>query len=78
VNYYLGSAHNATNITDAVVGGTYTTSPMAAGAITGKNTMIRMEIQAIDVPTGMTNNVPVTVTSVSVPSLSDTVIVNAF
>jgi hypothetical protein len=74
VKYYLGSTHSASDITDAVVGGTYTTSSMAAGAITAKKAMILMEIQAINALQGMTNTVPVTVTSVSAPSLSDTVI----
>ena len=78
MKYYLGSTSKAADITDAVVGGTYTTSTMAAGAITAKNAMIHMEIQGNDVPAGQSYNVPVTVTSVSDPSLSDRVIVDAF
>ncbi|HVM59325.1 MAG TPA: choice-of-anchor D domain-containing protein [Verrucomicrobiae bacterium] len=78
VSYYLGTAKNATNITDAVVAGTYTTPSMAAGAMTAKNAMIRVQIQANDVPTSTSYDIPVTVSSVSVPSLSDRVIVSAF
>ena len=74
VKYYLGSTHKATDITDEVVGGTFTTSSMPAGTITGKSAMIRMEIQALTVVRGMTQDVPVIVTSVAVPSLSDKVI----
>ncbi|HTS16076.1 MAG TPA: choice-of-anchor D domain-containing protein [Verrucomicrobiae bacterium] len=78
VKYFLGTTHTAADITAEVVGGTYTTSPMAAGAITAKSAMIRMEVTANDVPTSTAYDIPVTVSSVSVPSLSDRVIVNAY
>ncbi|MEI6083238.1 MAG: choice-of-anchor D domain-containing protein [Verrucomicrobiota bacterium] len=74
VKYYLGSTKKGADITPAVVSGTYTSAVLAAGALTGKDTLIRMEIQAINVLAGMTNAVPVTITSASLPSLSDRVI----
>ena len=48
--------------------------PCRPGAITEKSAMIRMEIQANTVVRGMSQNVPVTVSSVAAPSLKDTVI----
>ncbi len=74
VKCYLGTTSKATDITDLVVGGTFTTSSMSPGTITAKSAMIRMEIQAFNVFTGMTHDVPVTVSSVSAPSVYDKVI----
>ncbi|MGD0016143.1 MAG: choice-of-anchor D domain-containing protein [Verrucomicrobiia bacterium] len=47
VKYYLGSSKKlATDITAAVVAGTFSTPNMAAGAVTGDTTMIRVEVTA--------------------------------
>ena len=73
VKYFLG-ATGTTDITPTVEAGTHASSTLAPGAITGNDTMIRIEVFADKaVPKGTVNSFAITFTSVSDPTKVDLV-----
>ncbi len=75
-NYFLGSKpSDSIEVTAAVVAGTFATTTMEAGAVTGDSTMIRVVIQADKtiVAKGTTATFTLTFTSVSDSTKKDTV-----
>jgi hypothetical protein len=78
--YFLGSsAADGVEVTPAIEAGTFATSTMAAGAVTGDATMIRVEVSAskAEVTRGTTATFLLTFTSVSDPTKQDTVAITA-
>jgi hypothetical protein len=73
VKYFLG-ATDTIDITPTVEAGTYASSTLAPGAITGNDTMIRVEVFAdTAVPKGAVNSFAIKFTSVSDPTKVDVV-----
>ena len=75
VRYFLGArVADSVEVTDLVKAGTLDSGAMAVGARTSDSTMLRVEISAsTNVLRGTTNTVPITVTSTSDATKSDTV-----
>ena len=80
VNYFLGAKpRDSVDVTAAVEAGTFSTSTMAPGAITGDTSMIRVEVFAdkILVAKGTTKTFTLTFSSAADPTRQDTVRVTA-
>jgi hypothetical protein len=78
--YFLGSRpSDGIEVTAAVEAGTFATSTMEAGAVTGDATMIRVEVSAskAEVTRGATATFLLTFTSASDPTKQDTVAITA-
>jgi hypothetical protein len=74
VRYFLGAyPKESIEITGTIVSGTYLTSMLAAGAVTGDATMLRVEVTPDAVLQSNTNNVVLTATSTVNPSKADSV-----
>jgi hypothetical protein len=76
VSYFVGAKNynKITNdVTSAVVAGTYATSTLAAGAITGDSTLLRLQVTALPTALSGTNNLVITASSPQNPSKADTV-----
>jgi hypothetical protein len=79
-NYFLAARpRDSVDVTAAVEAGTFSTSTMAPGAITGDTSMIRVEVFAdkINVAKGTTGTFTLTFSSVGDPTRQDTVRVTA-
>ena len=75
VRYFMGaSLRDGVEVTDDAKAGTLSTGTLAPGSITSDATMLRVEIAAsTNAVRGVTNSIPITVTSDADPSKSDTV-----
>jgi hypothetical protein len=81
INYFLGAkTSESVDVTAAVDAGTFATTTMASGAVTGDATMIRVEVTVPDktvVFKGTTATFTLTFTSAGDPSKQDTVRITA-
>jgi hypothetical protein len=76
VGYFVGAKNYdgfTNDVTSAVVAGSYATTTLAAGAITGDATLLRLQVTVSPTAASGTNNILVTARSPLNPSKADTV-----